>query len=657
MKPTVRVASITGDLGGRKIDMGIDKSAIQHIMSVLTDLYSDPAAAVVREYATNALDSHIEAGQTKPVRIEHPSNLNPYLTIQDFGLGLSVDEINMIYSQYGASTKRDSNDVAGMLGLGCKSGLTYAEQFIVIGIKDGIKTSVVVSRRENGTGVMEVVDTCSTDDPNGVTIKIPVSNVEQMRSRVDDFVYYWKPGTVTVDGKQPKSIWSDYKVRTINSWIKSYTQDGYGHNDYVVMGGVAYPIPARVLLPDSYYRSTTIVAFIDMGSVDITPSREALMMTDKTKREIARIEQSYRSEIIQAATNAINACQTGTEAYKVYHSWKPMLSVAGLGKMYWQGKEIPNSIDAKTIVPYNETFDAFSMRARGYYQSKIDDNTLVVYGYPLNGSPVSSDHRRKMRLKAKEIGLDGSKYDANIIVYKSKPSSVWIDGDLLVHDWADVKKIKPTAGPGGSGMSGLSGTRKVFVGWDTRGRTRRYHSRRIDSSIITQGTAVYYMSEDELLRQYRAVSLPKDNEWLVIVHPTHLDKFLRDFPNAIPYMDAREAMIGKFDDILTDNDKILEDYAGWPTPSICHYLRKQVDKIDDPDVVRFVNLIGEENKESVKRRQEYKDKIKAWGFDMPSWHTENPLDNYPLVEYSLSREHTEDMIIYINAKYANREEK
>ena len=40
-----------------------------------------------------------------------------------------VEDIHSIYSQYGESTKRGTNAQNGMLGLGCKSALTYTNQF------------------------------------------------------------------------------------------------------------------------------------------------------------------------------------------------------------------------------------------------------------------------------------------------------------------------------------------------------------------------------------------------------------------------------------------------------------------------------------------------------------------------------------------------
>ena len=77
----------------------------------MIDLYSDPELAVIREYSTNAFDAHIEAGVTRPIEITTPTHLCPFFKVRDYGFGLDVEDIREIYSQYGASTKRESDDV------------------------------------------------------------------------------------------------------------------------------------------------------------------------------------------------------------------------------------------------------------------------------------------------------------------------------------------------------------------------------------------------------------------------------------------------------------------------------------------------------------------------------------------------------------------
>jgi hypothetical protein len=79
MKPHLDIqhtGTLTAD--GRK-RMSFDENSLSHLMSILTDLYSDPALAVIREYSTNALDSHVEAGNTDPIEVILPSMLNPSL--------------------------------------------------------------------------------------------------------------------------------------------------------------------------------------------------------------------------------------------------------------------------------------------------------------------------------------------------------------------------------------------------------------------------------------------------------------------------------------------------------------------------------------------------------------------------------------------------
>ena len=55
------------------INASIDAEDFPFLAEMLNGLYSDPIAAVEREYATNALDSHIDAGVTRPVEVTLPT--------------------------------------------------------------------------------------------------------------------------------------------------------------------------------------------------------------------------------------------------------------------------------------------------------------------------------------------------------------------------------------------------------------------------------------------------------------------------------------------------------------------------------------------------------------------------------------------------------
>jgi hypothetical protein len=109
--------------GGSMIEsaFGISEKDSVHIVNILRDkLYSNKILAVVREYSTNAQDAHAEAGKKDvPIRVTLPGPLDPTFRVRDFGPGLSEEDIRTVYALYGASTKRNSNEVVGQLGLGC----------------------------------------------------------------------------------------------------------------------------------------------------------------------------------------------------------------------------------------------------------------------------------------------------------------------------------------------------------------------------------------------------------------------------------------------------------------------------------------------------------------------------------------------------------
>jgi HSP90 family molecular chaperone len=119
----------------------VKQENLAHIFSILRNsLYSDKAGAIIREYCTNAYDAHIQSGISQtPIKIGCPTPMNCLLTIRDFGSGLSEEQIYNIYASYGESTKRNTNDQVGMMGLGSKSAFSYSDSFTIISHNDGMQ--------------------------------------------------------------------------------------------------------------------------------------------------------------------------------------------------------------------------------------------------------------------------------------------------------------------------------------------------------------------------------------------------------------------------------------------------------------------------------------------------------------------------------------
>ena len=144
---------------------------------ILSDnLYSNKIRAIVRELSCNALDSHTEAKTDAPFTVHLPTKLDPTFYVEDFGLGLSHNDVMNLYTTYFSSTKTGSNDYIGALGLGSKSPFSYTDHFSVISNYDGESRQYIAVLNETGTPTINLMGTIETDEPNGVKVAFAVKD-------------------------------------------------------------------------------------------------------------------------------------------------------------------------------------------------------------------------------------------------------------------------------------------------------------------------------------------------------------------------------------------------------------------------------------------------------------------------------------------------
>jgi hypothetical protein len=306
----------------REQRMSVDLESLADIIRPLTDLYSDRILAFVREYSTNAWDSHLQAGVTEPIQVGLPTRTDLFWTVQDFGLGLSADELADLYSVYGKSRNRGSDVAAGMYGFGSKSALAYADDFSIISVKDGIRNVVQVVKDNDGIGVLKFLDQRVTTDRNGVTVKVPVrlQDVVDVRMTSENFYKYWDLGTVEVEGVAPASVWEDTGTNgqaLILDPDVYVTRARWGNVEHkIVMGQVAYPVPANVMPVKGW----SVVARVPMGAVFPTPSREALKVNDQTVLDtLADLGTFVNDRIVASVRERLEAAKSPWERFKVWH--------------------------------------------------------------------------------------------------------------------------------------------------------------------------------------------------------------------------------------------------------------------------------------------------------------------------------------------------
>lgn len=448
--------SISGTIStDSAVQMTVSSEGAAHIMSLLTDLYSDPNLAVLREYSSNAYDSHKEAGQDRPIEVTTPNSLNPVFVVEDFGVGMSPDAIRYIYSSYGASTKRNDFTQVGAFGLGCKSALTLTQSFTLISRKDGVQTTAIISRGEDGVGLVNVVAEVPTSEPNGVKVAIPITDVHAFNKNVRDFFYSWKTGTVLVDGQQPESLF-DANYRTSKSGVFLYNlfrkwseRSGFD----VIMGGVLYRVdthkavqmtgthsdPPAVI--SGILHQISLVSEIPIGSIDLTPSREDIRYSDRSIKFLKELYIQICGEITDLISEDISQAPTRAEALKVLGGYDTVIRAFNNRRgnhnklpMTWNGENIPTTFSV-TGLRCEVSTDYNSKHGRSYV-SELKDAAQGHNG--VLGSPFDQerffvvedddDKIAKIRREYKYfLNKEATQpYTAHLYVLKEMPTDPWI---------------------------------------------------------------------------------------------------------------------------------------------------------------------------------------------------------------------------------------
>lgn len=251
-----------------------------------SSLYQNPIRSIIRELGCNARDAHVAAKNPEPWVLSLPSSLSPEFAVKDNGTGLSHEEVMQIYTTYFESTKTNSNDFVGALGLGSKSPFSYTDNFTVTSVKDGIKNIYSTFLTEEQIPSIVLLDSSNTNEPNGVEVRFSVKSGDFNTFRVEAIealkFFDQKPKGYPIEvSNQFENI---NGIEHVASTKKTYNSSA---SPLVIMGGVQYTFDTKNPAFEKY--STVIntshhhmLIRANIGDVDIQPSRESLTMTKKT---------------------------------------------------------------------------------------------------------------------------------------------------------------------------------------------------------------------------------------------------------------------------------------------------------------------------------------------------------------------------------------
>jgi hypothetical protein len=405
------------------------------IKMLISGMYSDKEKSINRELWSNAFDAHAMVGKSDvPFVVNLPNHFVPEFSIQDFGPGISHEQMLNGYTVLGHSTKEDTNTAVGKWGVGRMSPMSYTDTFTVKSIHAGMVATYNVTMEGNGHINLNVLlPPVPTTEDSGLRISFPVKSKD-----FETFKAAANKVSLGFDVK-PDTNGHTWPVLDVVSSGKGYNtfKQNYGYRGVVArMGCVLYPVNVSALT-DLTHQDRAIISGLDIildvpiGSVEVTASREDLSYGEgePTKDFLTKKIKGIINNLIVDLQSSVDKCDS------VYDAWVML-----------RGLSLPTAI--KTAVKYNDEGINGSLQIdcgvdtykRGWndrvtreYRSFLNTEIKTVYVSYKNGPKhdIRADSRVRIEANKNEtIGL---------------VEAIW-DKDDKSYDETDVQRLREIFG-------------------------------------------------------------------------------------------------------------------------------------------------------------------------------------------------------------------
>tara|TARA_Y100000310_G_scaffold231297_1_gene233817 strand:+ start:1036 stop:3291 length:2256 start_codon:yes stop_codon:yes gene_type:complete len=512
MKPIATNKNSLQSQGVQKsVNFGIKASGLHHILGILRNqLYSDKVLAVIREYSCNAHDAHIQAGcADRPIEVTLPTRLSPIFKCRDYGDALSQQEIQDVYAFYGESTKRNTNDQIGMLGIGSKAAFAYGDNYVINSFLDGKKHIYNAFIDPSQIGQISKIGEEDTDEENGIEIVVPVNDVDcaEFEEKAKD-LFKWFAVTPIIKGCSQFEYEKSFIFKGDGwSWLKT-DSNRYNRGDAtLVMGNIGYPIDEYSLgsLDDDEdnrlgsMMCDNLVIYMDIGDVEISASREKLQYTDYTRKNIKNKLKAVADALVSTISKQFKDCKTLWDCKclmgEVFDMGSNMYHLRNIveKKMTFNGKKIGDASVSASFTNADGDYDHIDLRnwtkswRSGRYQCK-ETNTIDAKKQTV---VIENDlgHRRGITGRILPL-IHNKEQKPFLITFKNaKEKKTWLkvtgfDGKMVKLTSLPQHKLNEFAGyetaSGGTGRdTNKKHSAKCFE-FDFDFEGRNYHSKKSD---------------------------------------------------------------------------------------------------------------------------------------------------------------------------------
>ncbi len=547
----------------KSIGMSLDLDSAQVLMQMLSkNLYSDSIGSTVRECASNALDSHRRARVTKPIivsLVRNDSN-NYEFSVEDFGIGLDANDVEKIISKYGKSTKRDSDEELGMMGLGFKAPLAYTSSFYFTCRKDGMERKYMMYEGED-TNTIDLLYEKATTEGNGVKVIIPIKWGDRWDfvNKIKEQLAYFENVYFNVD-----DVNNDFLIHRSQLFqFSELSSDNYLH---VCLDDVYYPLDFKKLGIDKIEIPVGLRLKLTDG-VFPTPNREALRYTPEAKTAILEKIKAFANVMTQRYNQSVTVDSDVYAVLKYYTNNSRYINMFGrqfdynqLSKFATVAIATPkmpgvNILELHTLDKYtfgtllnnyrrSHKYDNGRMYEIKYdthsWSARIDWDAKGRRHYMLNGDmrghkkaylrELAEDHKDrcvyfiKEVAKHKQVALKGSQGYKELLKLNNYPKDQWrtvikewqhidsllladtIDADAIVvpQDWIDARKqtkvAKMKATKAAKGAK-LEGDFNCKIAEDllryNNGRNCKFVAGRLNTKSIEEGSTVFVYTDHD----------------------------------------------------------------------------------------------------------------------------------------------------------------
>jgi hypothetical protein len=342
---------------------------------ILSDLYSDKPLAIVRELGANAKDAMVAAGKgDQPFHVKLPNALEPWIVIEDKGTGISHEDIYNVYTKYFESTKSESNDFVGCLGLGSKSPFCYSDNFLITSTHQGVKRIYNAFFSQTGTPAISLMSTENTDQGNGLAIQIPVklADVNTFCNAVAKAFRFFKIKPSITGGT------IDWKINKVMFEGEGWeAHEGFTYGEcYAIMGGVTYPVDRYKLSHEAqnFCAKGGVVMYFEIGELDVTPSRESLSYDDATIKSLESKFVFIKKDFEEKLTKNIEDKSNLLDALRSH--WNLSRTFAHLTTNFdnvkWRGIELSNPAQLISKISKGDVMThSFTKYSRSKYRESV----------------------------------------------------------------------------------------------------------------------------------------------------------------------------------------------------------------------------------------------------------------------------------------------